>query len=168
MEFDYHVDRLLESNEKTTDMLEELLGNPLSIKVLCQRYEIDKEIEDITLYRESVMIDPQKNLIVSQNFVRLFPKYIPRSFYYNMIWKRKGIGHYLNQLNIKTSRLITSCGFTKDAEMTNHFQKSVRILFHSKNLPIPFKKYDIYFDNFAVPGFSIIEYFNPEIFSGKN
>ncbi|MBM7602311.1 hypothetical protein JOC75_000281 [Metabacillus crassostreae] len=162
------MNRLLESNEKTTDMLEELLGNSLSIKVLCQKYKIDKETNDITLYRESIMIDPQKNIIVSQNFVLLFPKYIPRSVYYNMIWKRKGIGHYLNQFNIKTSRLITSYGLKKDAEMTNHFQKSVRIMFPSRNFPIPFKKYDIYFDDFTVPGFSIIEYFNPEIFIRRN
>lgn len=167
-EFDDHVDRLLQSNEKTTDMLEEIIGESLSIKVLCQRYEIDKKSKDITLNRESIIIYPQNKLIISQNFVLLFPKHLPRSVYYNMIWKKKGIGHYLNHFNIETTRLITSYGFKEDNQIINHYEKSVHHLFHSSDLPIPFKKYDLYFDDYEAPGLSIIEYFNPEIVNNSH
>ncbi len=165
MKFDDQIDQLLNSDNKTTEMLEKLIGKILTIKVLSQRYKFVKNTNGIPLYRESLVTYPEENLVVSHNFVLLYPKYIPTFLYYNMIWKKKGIGHLLNEHNVKTNRRITRNGFIDRNKLTNLFSEPVQISFQSKTVYIPFKAYNIYFEDYKEPGFMIIEYFNSDIFS---
>lgn len=149
--------KLLMTEEKTTDMLEDLVGEQLYVHVIRQ-----KKIDD-HMIRESILHTKGDHFIVSHNFALIDPARIPRQLYEKIVFKTEGIGKAMNHLGLESSRDILNYGWKKKDEIFDFSNNPVYLRFDHRELSIPFKEYTIAFHNLNKPGIRLIEYFNPQM-----
>ncbi len=99
--------KLLMTEERTTDMLENLVGERLYVHVIRQK-KIDEH-----MIRESILYTKQDHFIVSHNFALIDPDAIPRQLYEKIVFKKDGIGKAMSHLGLESSREILNYGWKK-------------------------------------------------------
>jgi len=157
-----HLDKLLASESSTTEMLEYAMKEKLTAHILEQYYVENNEQEAV--HRATILFIQNKELIVSQNSVLLYPQYIPDKFLEALFEKKGGIGELLNEMSMVTCRHIIKNGIIDYKEAINVLGDKISLLFPDINGKVPFKYYFLEFDKFSSKGMEIIEYFNPIIF----
>ncbi|MEC3885147.1 hypothetical protein VKA52_15545 [Halobacillus sp. HZG1] len=150
---------LLNSNGRTTDMLESICGDEIKVEVVKQEKKADK------IYRESYLYTSFGNFIVSHNFMILYPDHVPVNFYQKVLEEEHVIGNILKADRLISSRNITERGWclpnqTKDWD---GIVKSLKFEPLSTRESIPYKQYDLHFFSTNNTGIKLLEYFNPEI-----
>ncbi|TMV53037.1 4-hydroxybenzoate synthetase [Paenibacillus mesophilus] len=159
---------LLRTDGRTTDILETILDDKMTVRVLSQEqieagdFEESGEISGAPYYRrESILISEKSNFVVSHNIALVCSKYVPAPLFEALTARQEGIGKAISRLGLQTSRRLADSGWRSGAEPTGLFQKPFKPYFSPVNAHSPYKKYCIYFD--TVPGIHMIEYFNPQM-----
>lgn len=159
---------LLRSDGRTTDMLETLMDDKISVRVIAQEQIEEEHIEhsgDIFgapyYRRESILISEKSNFIVSHNIALVCSKYVPAPMFEALVARQEGIGKTISTLGLQTSRRLADFGWRNETEAVDLFQKPLKLSFAQMNEMVPYKKYRIYFD--SDPGINMIEYFNPNM-----
>ncbi|MFC0213606.1 hypothetical protein ACFFK0_14270 [Paenibacillus chartarius] len=146
---------LLATEEKTTDMLERLVGKQIFVRVLSQ------QTTGRTIHRESVLYSEELPYIVSHNFVVIDSEQIPRQLHELIAIKKIGIGKAMNQLELASSRHVCTYGWIKKDNVVDFEGNYSDLQCVQGEQFIPFKRYSITFRPFNRPGMRLIEYFNP-------
>lgn len=161
-------DILLRTDGRTTDMLETLMDDRMSVRVIAQEQveeanvQQSGEISGAPYYRrESILISEKSNFVVSHNIALVCSKYVPAPMFEALTARQEGIGKTISTLGLQTSRRLTDYGWRNETEAVDWFQKPLKLYFAQMNEMVPFKKYCIYFD--SAPGINMIEYFNPNM-----
>lgn len=149
--------KLLASEEKTTDMLEQWVGKRLSVKVLGQ------QITGAFMLRESVLYTEELPFIVSHNFVVIDPDHIPQSLYELIVLKQTGIGTAMNRLKLDSWRYVSTYGWIKKDDAVDFAGNRIKLQCAKGERFVPYKRYSITFHPFSTPGMQLIEYFNPRL-----
>jgi hypothetical protein len=149
--------QLLITEEKTTGMLENLVGARLYVHVIQQK-NIDGH-----MIRESILYTKEEHFIVSHNFALIDPEQIPKRLHEKIIFKKNGIGESMNDLSLESSRDILSYGWRKKEDIFGFSNTAICLRFDEGETSIPFKEYTITFHHLTKPGISLIEYFNPRM-----
>ncbi|NHN35415.1 hypothetical protein [Paenibacillus agricola] len=149
--------RLLVTEEKTTDMLEKLVGGRLTVQVIQQK------MIDSQMFRESILYTKNDHFIVSHNFALIDPDRIPRRLYEKIVSKNDGIGEAMNLLDLESIRDISTYGWKNENELGDFHNCPVHLRFANGEFPVPFKEYTITFQDLNKPGIRLTEYFNPQM-----
>lgn len=159
---------LLRSDGRTTDMLETLMDDKMSVRVIAQeqveeeRLALSGEISGAPYYRrESILISEKSNFVVSHNIALVCSKYVPAPMFEALAARQEGIGKTISALGLHTSRRLADYGWRNETEAVDLFHKPLKLRFARTNEIAPYKKYSIYFD--TGPGIAMIEYFNPNM-----
>ena len=164
------LNRLLPSKERTTDILEDIVQNKLKVRVVKQEMKSDYNIEStqneefLAIDRETYLYSSKHDLIVSHNYVTIYPNFIPSDLYDAICSKNRGIGEVIRMNELHSERKIIQCGFRNKDCLQDLYYNDVSIQFSEKDSNVPFKEYTITFKNFNTFGMKILEYFNTEIF----
>lgn len=159
---------LLRTDGRTTDILETILDDRMTVRVISQERV---QAEDIGqsgetsgapyIRRESILIGEKSGVVVSHNIALVRSNNVPAPMEEALNAKQEGIGKTISRLGLQTSRKLTDYGWRTEPESVGLFQKPFKLYFSPINAPVPYKEYSIYFD--AVPGIRMIEYFNPQM-----
>ncbi|NRF95582.1 hypothetical protein HQN89_32610 [Paenibacillus frigoriresistens] len=149
--------KLLTAEEKTTNILENFVGEQLFVHVILQK------ITEKLMFRESILHTGLGDFIVSHNFALIDPALIPNLLYEKIVLKNEGIGKTLSQLNIESSRCIRNSGWRKKEEVVDLLNNYSYLRFDPGEVLIPFKEYTLTFHDIGMPGIRLIEYFNPQL-----
>ena len=159
---------LLRTDGRTTDILETLMDDKMSVRVIAQEQvqeadiEHSGEISGAPYYkRESILVSEKRNFVVSHNIALVCSKYVPAPMFEALSARQEGIGETIGKLGLQTSRRLVDCGWRSEQETADLFQKPFKLHFPRENEKVPYKKYCIYFQ--SVPGIYLIEYFNPHM-----
>lgn len=159
---------LLRTEGRTTDMLEALTDEKMSVKVIRQKQVEESfagavaELPGGPYYmRESVLVGTQSRLTVSHNVALVCAKYVPAPLFEALAAKHEGIGKTINYLGLPTSRQLGGAGWQLMEEAEDLFRRPLKLRFPQKAVRVPFKKYALSFG--AVPGIHMLEYFNPDL-----
>lgn len=159
---------LLRTDGRTTDTLETLMDDKMSVRVIAQEQiedgvvEKSGEISGAPYYRrESILISEKNNIVVSHNIALVCSKYVPAPMFGALAAKQEGIGKTISKLGLQTSRKLTGYGWRGEPETVDLFHNPFKLHFSRANAMVPYKQYRIYFD--TVPGIHMIEYFNPQM-----
>ncbi|MEF3307211.1 4-hydroxybenzoate synthetase [Paenibacillus sp. GYB003] len=165
---DLLFDMLLKSEGRTTDMLETLMNEKMSVRVIAQeRLEGERAgrsgaISGAPYYRrESILLGERSGFVVSHNIALVCSKYVPAPMFEALTAGREGIGKSIGALGLPTSRRMDDCGWRKPDEAVDLFQEPIKLYFAQKDDRTPFKQYRIHFE--AEPGIYMLEYFNPNM-----
>ncbi|MFC5530402.1 4-hydroxybenzoate synthetase [Cohnella yongneupensis] len=163
-------DILMTTDGRTTDMLETMLGEKMTVHVLRQ-HQIDAadfdnvaELSGSPYYlRESILISDRSRFVVSHNIALVCSQYVPPVMFEALSAKQEGIGKTINDLGLQTSRKLSDCGWRALPEVVDLFGKPIELRFSASlgNERTPYKRYAIYFEGEA--GIHLLEYFNPDI-----
>ncbi|MDF2660786.1 MAG: 4-hydroxybenzoate synthetase [Paenibacillus sp.] len=161
-------DLLLRSDGRTTDMLETLMDDKLSVRVIAQEQVEEEqlaqsdEMAGAPYYRrESILVSEKSNFVVSHNVALVCSKYVPAPMFEALAARQEGIGKTISALGLHTSRRLADYGWRNETEAVDLFQRPLKLHFAETNEMAPYKKYFLYFD--SVPGINMIEYFNPNM-----
>lgn len=161
-------DLLLRTDGRTTDTLETIMDDKMTVRVIAQEQieegEIEKSgaISGAPYYRrESILISEKNNFVVSHNIALVCSKYVPAPMFEALAAKQEGIGKTIGRLGLQTSRKLTGYGWRSEPETVDLFHNPFKLHFSRVNAMAPYKQYCIFFD--AVPGIHMIEYFNPQM-----
>lgn len=161
-------DILLRTDGRTTDILETIMDDKMTVRVIAQeqigdlKIENPGEISGAPYYRrESILVSEKSNFVVSHNIALVCSKYVPAPMFEAMAARQEGIGSTISKLGLQTSRRLADYGWRSESETIDLFQKPFKLYFSQADTMTPYKKYCIYFD--AVPGIHLIEYFNPQL-----
>lgn len=161
-------DFLLITDGRTTDLLEMLLNEKMTVHVIRQE-QIDGE--DVNLMgessgfpyyiRESVLIGEKSRLVVSHNIAVVYSKHLPPALFEKIAHGQEGIGKVISSLEMPTFRKVIDSGFMNEAEAVDLFQRPIKMHFPDPQNKVPYKRYFIYFGR--NPGIQLLEYFHPNI-----
>ncbi|MBB4824756.1 hypothetical protein HNO89_001980 [Sporosarcina luteola] len=156
---------LLTSNGRTTDILEVLAGDEIELLVVDQVADhVNLGDGQLTqcLIRESYIIIKKSEFILSHNFARVYPDFTPTGLHAKIKEKEQGIGSSMKTMEIPSTRRILASGWRKGSTIVDVQKKSRQLIFNS-NDPVPFKEYEVRFEQNGHPGIHLIEYFNPDL-----
>ncbi|MFB5265607.1 4-hydroxybenzoate synthetase [Paenibacillus enshidis] len=160
---------LLITDGRTTDILETLMDESMSVQVLRQE-QIKEEHQahpggasGAPFYlRESILIGAKSKLVVSHNIALVSSKHVPSVMFEAIATKQEGIGKTISTLGLQTSRKIVDYGWRSDDEAIDLFQQPMKLYFSTmNNVKTPYKTYSIEFGSY--PGIYLLEYFNPDM-----
>ncbi|AJY77469.1 4-hydroxybenzoate synthetase [Paenibacillus beijingensis] len=159
---------LLRTDGRTTDILETLMDETMSVHVIRQE-QINEEHAGLLgessgapyYIRESILISNKTHFVVSHNIALVCSKFVPAPMFEAISSKHEGIGKTVSALGLPTSRKVADFGWRNEQEAVDLFQKPIKLHFARENERSPFKKYAIYFE--SVPGIYLLEYFNPDL-----
>jgi chorismate-pyruvate lyase len=159
---------LLETDGRTTDMLETLLNEKMLVHVIRQE-QIHEEHADLFgedsgapyYIRESLLISEKSHFLVSHNLALVHSKHVPPSLFEKMSQGQEGIGKLMSTMGLQTFRKVHDSGMKNGEEAVDLFQKPIQLRFPELRDKVPYKKYSIYFR--AAPGIQLLEYFNPNV-----
>jgi len=163
-------DILLTTDGRTTDMLETLLDDKMTVQVVRQQQIDEGETGDVAglsggpyYVRESLLIGEQTRFIVSHNIALVCAQHVPPAMFEALAAEQEGIGKTIVQLGLQTSRRLSECGWKPEEEIVDLFGKpfKLRFDFARSTERVPYKKYAIYFGEKA--GIHLLEHFNPDI-----
>lgn len=159
-------DILLKTDGRTTDILETIMDDKMTVRVIAQEQIGEGDIEqsvDLSgapyFRRESILISEKSNFIVSHNIALVCSKYVPAPMFEAIAARHEGIGKTISRLGMPNSRRLAGYGWRSERETVDLFQKPFKLYFSPLNVRAPYKKYCIYFD--GAPGIHMIEYYNP-------
>jgi chorismate-pyruvate lyase len=150
---------LMVTDGRTTDILEVIVGEKVSLKVFKQKNIRSVNGYDENILRESLLISENSNRVISQNISIINPSAIPIELYNDICRKDTGIGSTIKEKNILSKRKILNFGWRKADEISDIFNNPYFLKFEI-NAILPFKEYKIYFDSSNNCGIHILEYFN--------
>jgi len=159
---------LLTTDGRTTDMLETLMDEKMTVQVIRQ-HRVDEAQEaalgDVSggpfYLRESILVSDKSHFVVSHNIALVCANYVPPPLFEALANKREGIGKTINVLGLQTSRKLTDFGWRTEAEAVDLFRQPLKLRFERMSDRAPYKKYSIFFG--ANAGIHLLEYFNPDI-----
>ncbi|MFM9281230.1 4-hydroxybenzoate synthetase [Paenibacillus jiagnxiensis] len=160
---------LLITDGRTTDILETLMDESMSVQVLRQE-QIDKEQQAYPggdsgapfYLRESILIGVKSKFVVSHNIALVSSKHVPSVMFEAIAAKQEGIGKTISTFGLQTSRKIVDYGWRSDDETVDLFQQPLKLYFSTmKNDRTPYKTYSIDFGSYS--GIYLLEYFNPNM-----
>lgn len=161
---------LLITDGRTTDLLETLLDEKVTVDVI-QQEQISKEnagggmdaLSGSPYYiRESVLIGQKSRMVVSHNIALVYAKNVPLALFESISQQQQGIGKAIHSLGgVRTFRSVEDFGFINKEEMTDLFQCPIKNNFSNTDDLIPYKRYFIYFGR--QPGIQMLEYYHPDI-----
>lgn len=148
---------LLDSNGRTTDMLESLCGEKVFVEVIKQEEHSD------VIHRESSLFTLDPKMYVSHNFMLLYPDQVPAELYSGVLEKEELIGNILRNEKVNSVRTVTKTGWCLPNEVFDWFGMVRKLKYYSdlKDQRIPFKEYTLHFESKEKPGLKLLEYFNP-------
>lgn len=159
---------LLRTDGRTTDILETILDEKMTVRVISQEqleaedFEQSSEISGAPYFRrESILISEKSNIVVSHNIALVCSKYVPAPMFEALTARKEGIGKTISRLGLQTSRRLVDYGWRSEPDSGGFLQKPFKLYFPPLNEPMPYKKYCIYYD--TVPGIHMMEYFNPHM-----
>jgi hypothetical protein len=159
---------LLITDGRTTDILETLMDETMSLQVIRQEQINEEytvhvgETSGAPYYvRESLLIGVKSQLVVSHNFALVCSKYVPPVMFETIASKQEGIGKAISTFGLQTSRQLVDSGWRNDNETVDLFQKPIQLRFSPMKCGTPYKIYSIYFGSH--PGIYLLEYFNPNM-----
>ncbi|MCD9026461.1 4-hydroxybenzoate synthetase [Cohnella silvisoli] len=159
---------LLITDGRTTDILETLMDETMSLQVVRQEQINDEQTaqlgEDLDApyyVRESILIGAKSQLVISHNIALVCSKYLPSLMFEAIAAKQEGIGKTISTFGLQTSRKVVDSGWRKDTETVDLFYKPLKLRFSPTKSKVPYKKYSIDFGTH--PGIYLLEYFNPNI-----
>ncbi|CAN7539335.1 hypothetical protein [Rossellomorea sp. LjRoot5] len=156
---------LLTSNGRTTDILEVLAGEDLELKVENQTAgQVNADNGRLTpyIYRESHIITKDSKFILSHNFAKIYPEFIPNELGNKVSGKTEGIGKSIKNMDIISTRRILEYGWKYCPEIVDLHGNTSHLIFEVSE-KVPFKEYEISFEQNGRPGIHLLEYFNPAI-----
>jgi chorismate-pyruvate lyase len=161
-------DILLETDGRTTDLLETLLNEKILVIVIRQE-QINEENADLLgessgapyYIRESILISEKSHFIVSHNIALVNSKHVPPSLFEKIAHRQEGIGKSISSIGLHTFRKVVDSGLKSEEEAVDLFQKPIKLHFPELRNKVPYKRYSIYFG--LVPGIQMLEYFNPDV-----
>ncbi|MCD9026480.1 4-hydroxybenzoate synthetase [Cohnella sp. NL03-T5] len=159
---------LLITDGRTTDILETLMDETMSLQVVRQE-QINEEQSthlgeslDAPYYvRESILVGAKSHLVVSHNIALVCSKYLPSLMFEAIAAKKEGIGKTISTFGLQTSRKLIDSGWRNDTETVDLFQQPLKLRFSPTKSRVPYKKYSIDFGSH--PGIYLLEYFNPNM-----
>lgn len=158
---------LLRTDGRTTDILEALTDDKMSVRVIAQERIVEGavghgEIAEAPYYRrESILIGEKSGIVISHNIALVNSKYVPAPMFEALAAGREGIGKTIVRFGLPTSRKVADYGWISGSAAVDLFHKPFKPYFLLANEKTPFKNYCIYFD--SAPGIHMIEYFNPRM-----
>jgi chorismate-pyruvate lyase len=159
---------LLITDGRTTDILETLMDETMSLKVVRQEQLNEEqtahlgEASDPPYYvRESILIGSKSQFVVSHNFALVCSKYVPPLMFEAIAAKQEGIGKTISTFGLQTSRKLVDSGWRNETETVDLFHKPMQLRFSPTKSRVPYKKYSIDFG--SQPGIYLLEYFNPNM-----
>lgn len=156
---------LMTSNGRTTDLLEVLAGEGIELKVIGQ------EVEQVELFdgnrttcivRESYMMNKRSKFILSHNFTKIYTDFTPNGLVSKIGKKEQGMGSVMKNMDITSTRRILDFGWRNQTAIVD-LRSNVKQLLFEFNDNVPFKEYEVSFEQNGHPGLHIIEYFNPDL-----
>jgi chorismate-pyruvate lyase len=160
---------LLITDGRTTDILETLMDESLTLQVIRQEQIHEEqqayfgEATSAPYYvRESILIGEKSQLVVSHNIALVSLKYVPPVMFEAIASKQEGIGKTISAFGLQTSRKIVDSGWRSYDETIDLFHKPIKLYFSQmKYNKVPYKTYTINFGFY--PGIYLLEYFNPNM-----
>jgi chorismate-pyruvate lyase len=161
-------DILLRTDGRTTDILETVMDDQMTVRVLSQEQLREQDIaanagiSGAPFYkRESILVSEKSNFVVSHNIALVCSKHVPAEMFEALSGREEGIGKTISKLGLHTSRRLYEIGWKSAAEADDLFRKPFKPQFSRGSEKIPFKKYGLYFG--TDPGIYMVEYFNPNM-----
>ncbi|RIE04122.1 4-hydroxybenzoate synthetase [Cohnella faecalis] len=161
-------DILLTTDGRTTDMLETLMDDKMTVKVIRQEQLDDREAAPFGqpsggpyYVRESVLIGEKSGFVVSHNIALVCSPHVPLPLFEAISSKQEGIGKTISALGLQTLRKLTEYGWKSADEAVDLFDRPLALQFPRMKDKAPYKKYTMSFG--PVPGILLLEYFNPGI-----
>lgn len=154
---------LLESDGRTTSMLESICDKKVFVNVIQQ-----EGIGNI-IHRESCLYTVDPKQYVSHNFMLLYPDQVSSTFYNRILEKQEVIGNILKSERENSDRIITNTGWCLPSEVFD-WDGNLKVLKFNdvlNNNSIPFKEYNLYFKSREKPGIRLLEYFNPQLVQNR-
>ncbi|MFC5468828.1 4-hydroxybenzoate synthetase [Cohnella suwonensis] len=159
---------LLITDGRTTDILETLMDETMSLQVVRQEQINEEqsarlgEDSDAPYYvRESILIGTKSQLVISHNIALVCSKYLPPLMFEAIAAKQEGIGKTISTFGLQTSRKLVESGWRSDTETVDLFHKPIQLRFSPTKRKVPYKHYSIDFGSH--PGIYLLEYFNPNM-----
>jgi len=156
---------LLTSNGRTTDILEVLAGDDVELMVVNQvmdQVNLDNGKSTPCIKRESYIINKRSKFILSHNFAKIYPDFTPNALSAKINKKEEGIGSSIKNMDIISTRRILDFGWRDRTAVVDLQRKPQQLIFES-NDNVPFKEYEVSFEQNGHPGIHLIEYFNPNL-----
>ncbi|MGP4039127.1 4-hydroxybenzoate synthetase [Gracilibacillus sp. D59] len=158
---------LLVTDGRTTDLLEMLLNEKVTVQVIRQ----EQIAEDTNLMgefsggpyyiRESVLIGEKSGFVVSHNIALVYSKHVPPALFQNIAHQKQGIGKAISSLGVRSLRKVVDSGFVNEEEAVDLFRQPVKIRFPNLHNKVPYKRYFMYFGR--KPGIQMLEYYHPNL-----
>ncbi|RKP56229.1 4-hydroxybenzoate synthetase [Cohnella endophytica] len=159
---------LLITDGRTTDILETLMGETMSLQVIRQEQlneeqtaHLGKVLDAPYYVRESILIGSKSQRVISHNIALVCSEYLPPLMFETIVAKQEGIGKTIGAFGLQTSRKVVDSGWSNDTETVDLFYKPIQLRFSPTKSKIPYKKYSIDFG--SQPGIYLLEYFNPNM-----
>ncbi|KQU63232.1 hypothetical protein ASG66_02135 [Bacillus sp. Leaf406] len=156
---------LMTTNGRTTDLLEVLSGEEVQL-IVKEQWE-EQEVTDTGklftyLVRESYMVTRETETILSHNFAKVYPSFIPQTLTEKVTDKKEGIGSSMKRMDLLSTRRILTCGWRDAQEIIDLGMNKKGLIFGTDD-KVPFKEYEVCFEQNGHPGIHLLEYFNPNI-----
>ncbi len=161
------LDLLLVTDGRTTDLLEILLNEKVTVQVIRQQ-QIAEDTNLIGEFsggpyyiRESVLIGEKSGFVVSHNIALVYSKHVPPALFKNIAHRKQGIGKAISSLGVRSLRKVVDSGFVNEEEAVDLFRQPVNIRFTNLHNKVPYKRYFMYFGR--KPGIQMLEYYHPSL-----
>ncbi|QGH36746.1 DUF98 domain-containing protein [Gracilibacillus salitolerans] len=161
------LDLLLVTDGRTTDLLEILLNEKVTVQVIRQQ-QIAEDTNLIGEFsggpyyiRESVLIGEKSGFVVSHNIALVYSKHVPPALFKNIAHRKQGIGKAISSLGVRSFRKVVDSGFVNEEEAVDLFRQPVNIRFTNLHNKVPYKRYFMYFGR--KPGIQLLEYYHPSL-----
>lgn len=104
---------LLRTDGRTTDILETLMDDKMTVRVIAQEQIGDEHIGQSNQLsggpyyrRESILIGEKSNFVVSHNISLVCSKHVPAPMFEALAARQEGIGKTIGALGLHTSRKL--------------------------------------------------------------
>jgi hypothetical protein len=154
------------SNGRTTDILQVLAGEDLELMVVDQvveQVDLDNGMLTPCIMRESYIINKDSKFILSHNFAKIYPDFTPKGLNTKIVKKEEGIGSSIKDMDIISTRRLLDYGWKDRKSIVDLHRKPQQLIFTCNSNVVPFKEYEVSFEQNGHPGIHLIEYFNPHL-----
>jgi len=159
---------LMITDGRTTDILETLMDESMSLQVMRQEQIDDEHTLQLGkaggapyYVRESVLIGGNSGLVLSHNVALVCSKFVPPVMFEAIASKQEGIGKTISTLGLQTSRKIIDYGWINENETVDLFHNPMKLRFSTTIRKAPYKIYSIQFGQHT--GIYLLEYYNPDM-----
>ncbi len=155
-------DMLLVTDGRTTELLETMLKEKLTVSVLRQ-----ERLNEEMYIRESVLSGERSGFIVSHNIALVSSKHLPASLFESIADRQEGIGKTIGAKALPSFRKVAEYGRIDADRAVDPFGRPLRLRLPGVCSSVPFKRYFIYFGQgeqaVREPGIRMLEYYHPDI-----